>query len=33
VLLATGERGAVTESGRAVPMRRRARITIEAAAP
>lgn len=32
-LRATGERGAVTESGRTVPMRRRARITIDAAAP
>jgi integration host factor subunit alpha len=32
-LLATGERGAVTESGRTVPMRRRARVVIDAAAP
>ena len=32
-LLATGERGATTESGLAVPMRRRARIVVNATAP
>lgn len=32
-LAALGERGAVTEEGLAVPMRRRARITVEARAP
>ncbi len=32
-LLATGERGAVTDAGLAVPMRRRARIVVESAAP
>lgn len=32
-MLATGERGAVTDEGLNVPMRRRARITIEAVAP
>ncbi len=32
-LLATGERGAVTDSGQSVPMRRRARIIVEAVAP
>lgn len=32
-LLATGERGAVTDEGLDVPMRRRARITVDAVAP
>lgn len=32
-LLATGERGATTDSGLAVPMRRRARIVVNATAP
>lgn len=32
-LLDTGERGAVTEDGLNVPMRRRARITVHASAP
>ncbi len=32
-LLATGERGAVTDSGLNVPMRRRARIVVDAVAP
>jgi outer membrane protein OmpA-like peptidoglycan-associated protein len=32
-LLATGERGALTHEGLDVPMRRRARITVDAVAP
>ena len=32
-LLATGERGAVTDDGLSVPMRRRARIVVDATAP
>lgn len=32
-LLATGERGAVTDAGLNVPMRRRARIVVESVAP
>jgi len=32
-LFATGERGAVTDQGLAVPMRRRARIVVQASAP
>ena len=33
VLMVTGERGAVTDEGLNVPMRRRARIVVEASAP